>query len=99
MADCAVNLPSDSATGRAVNPHWQRSIETDLLRSVDYSLRVLVWQKTEDGSRGWHQPEPIELPWDERPSGSWRGDVFEWDELADALGGDPRLKQAMGLAA
>jgi hypothetical protein len=60
-----------------------------LLRSVDYSLRWLVWAKTEDGSRGRNCPEPVRFPWEHRPRTEWTGDLMTRVE-ADALMGITR---------
>ena len=94
MADWAANLPLDSATHRAINPHWQRSLEVDLLREVEHDLRVIAWMETKDGGRGRNFPERLELPWDPKPE-SIRGDAYDWSDLADALGGDQRLIEFM----
>lgn len=96
----AAHLPVESATFRDVNPHWRRTLEADLLRLAEHSLRWLVWAKTTDGEHGRNIPEPVRLPWDEEPAdragdGVWRGDALAWDETVDALGGDPRLAAAM----
>ena len=97
VADMAAHLPVESATWRDVNPHWRRTIDTDLLRLVEHSLRWLVWAKTVDGERGRNIPHLIPMPWDEpdQTESVWRGDALDWDDTADALGGDPRLRDAM----
>lgn len=33
-----------------------------MLAQVEYRLRVLAWQKTEDGSKGRNQPKPLDPP-------------------------------------
>lgn len=83
-ADMVAYLPPESAVWRASNPHWQRSLEVDLLRSVEHDLRVLAWQQ---GSRKRHEyPEPIPLPWDVRPEPVMAGEPMEWDAAADWYG-------------
>ena len=93
VAAWAAYLPPESATARSMDAHWQRTPEVDLLREVEYGVRVLAWQKTADGSKGRNAPERLALPWDPKPDG--RPDAYEWDDLADALGGDPRLAEFM----
>ena len=86
VAAWAAHLPPESATARALDPHWQRSNEVELLRVMEHGIRVLAWQRTEDGKRGRNAPEPIPLPWDPPPEGTIRGDAMTWDEAADFLG-------------
>jgi len=33
-----------------------------MLAAVEFRLRVLAWQKTEDGKKGRNQPTPIDPP-------------------------------------
>lgn len=95
VADMAVHLPIESATHRAVNPHWQRTPELDLLRDMEHRLRVLAWQQTEKGSRGRDYPEPVRLPWDPEPAGVVKGDRMTTDEWDKHLGWDKlRMKEA-----
>lgn len=76
----------DSAAFKALNPHWQRTPELDLLRSIEHSLRWLRWAKTEDAKRNRDIPEPHRFPWDPEPEGVMRGDVMTLDEADDFLG-------------
>lgn len=58
---CA-QLPPASRVARAEEPanEWD---QTDyLLHSIEYSLRVLVWQNSEDGRKGRRRPKPIPTP-------------------------------------
>ena len=89
----AAYLPPESATRRALDPHWQRTPEVDLLREVEHDLRILAWQQTQDGSKGRNVPERIPLPWDAPPEGSLRGDRMTLDEIDAWLGWD-QLKEA-----
>lgn len=90
-ADMAGWLPPDSATRRALDPHWQRTPDIDLLREVEHDLRVLAWQNTREGSRGRGFPEPLRLPWDPEDSSIVKGDRMTLDEAAEWLGWSDRL--------
>ena len=93
VAAWAAYLPPESATARSMDAHWQRTPEVDLLREVEYGVRVLAWQKTADGSKGRNVPERLALPWDE--SAHDRPDSYAWGDLPESLA-DPRLLTAMG---
>lgn len=84
----AAHLPPDSACRRALDKHWQRTAEVDLLRDIEHGLRVLAWQNTKAGSKGMGYPEPMPLPWDPEPDGTLRGDRMTLEEAADWLGWD-----------
>jgi hypothetical protein len=94
VADMAVYLPPDSAVRRALDEHWQRTPEIDLLREIEHDLRIIAWQKTKDGQRGIRPPEPLRLPWDP-PSETDKivGDVMTTDEMAKWLGWDKLLEK------
>lgn len=90
VAAFAANLPPQCATHRAVDPHWARTNETELLRAVEFGVRVLIWQQTEAGSKGHDRPEPVKLPWDTpNDDGAIRGDVMTWEEAAAEFGWEP----------
>lgn len=92
VADMAMNLPPDSATRRALDPHWMRTTEIDLLREIEWDLRILSYQW---GHRtGAPVPEPIRLPWDPDPEGTIRGDRMTIEEADDFLGWTPEMKEA-----
>ena len=55
-------LPIDSRLARLQNPDAAIDYQTELLRSIEFSLRVLRWQRTDDGQHGRNRPEPIKLP-------------------------------------
>lgn len=86
-ADMAVYLPPDSATWTAIVPQAGHSNEAELLRSIEYSLRILTWMKTKDGSKGRNAPEPISFPW-EKAKQAFEADVMTMDEAAAFLGWD-----------
>lgn len=90
VADWVANLPPESAVFRASNPDgsWQHTHELELLRSVEHSLRWLVWAQTVDGGKNRNIPEPHRFPWEPVPqvAGSIRGDVMTLDEAAEWLG-------------
>lgn len=86
VAAMASHLPPDSAIRRAMDEHWQRTPQIDLLREIEHDLRILAWQQTKDGSRGLRYPEPVRLPWDPEPDESMKGDALPIDEMAEWLG-------------
>ena len=53
-------LPSGSALCRARGDGWSEGER--LLASIEFSMRVLRWQPTEDGRRGRNQPRFMESP-------------------------------------
>lgn len=65
-----------------------------MLRSIEYSLRWLVWSKTQAAERGLHMPKPHYFPWETKPEprGGWRGDAMTIEE-ADAFLGWTELKK------
>ena len=63
-ADLAAHLPMESATMRAEAPELEWTMAEYLLASIEYSLRVLRWQNTEDGQKGVRHPRPIDTPAD-----------------------------------
>lgn len=62
LADLAANLPPGCALFRATGGDMAWSFETHMLAHVEFRLRVLAWQKTEDGKHGRNKPEPIKAP-------------------------------------
>ena len=97
VAAWADNLPSDSAVARAVDPFVEyRSVEAELLRGMDYLMQVINFNVRREPTADW--PEPLRFPWDPKPEPKWLGVVMAWDDAPAALGGDPRLAKAMGLA-
>ncbi len=74
----------DTATYKALNPHWQQTAETDFLRAILHAAQIANWQRTEDGSKGRNAPDPFQWPW-ERDDGD-QPDAMSWEEAADWLG-------------
>lgn len=62
LADLAANLPLGCALYRAAGGPAAWSDEVHMLAAVEFRLRVLAWQKTEDGKRNRNQPKPLEPP-------------------------------------
>jgi len=83
----AAFLPPESATWRAVAPEATHSNEAELLRSVEYSLRLLVWAKTKDGAKNRNHPDAVLFPW-EKPQAEYEFDVMTFDEANAFLGWD-----------
>ena len=89
VAAWAAHLPIDSATARAVDPGSQHTYDLELLR------RIELWTHAAAGVK---DAKPFAFPWDAPEEGAWQGDAHEWDEAADALGGDERLRRLMVVA-
>lgn len=96
VCDMAAGLPPDSAVRRAVDPHWQRTPDIDLLREIEHGLRVLAWQQTKPASKGIGYPEPMRLPWDPDPEGTVKGDRMTTEEMDEFLGWD-KIKAERGI--
>lgn len=94
VAAMVYHLPLDSATYRTHEDHWQRTIEIDLLREIEHSIRIADWRTY--AKRGSQPPEAIPLPWDPEPDGQVRGDVLTADEMDQWLGWDT-LKKERGI--
>lgn len=62
LADLVAGLPPGCALYRAIGGPLAWSDEVHMLAAVEFRLRVLAWQKTDDGSRGRNQPKPIDPP-------------------------------------
>lgn len=92
----AAHLPPDSAVRRSLDEHWQRTPDIDLLREIEYDLRILAWQQTKDGSKGKGYPERMSLPWDPEPEGTVKGDKMTQQEADDFLGWT-ELKRERGI--
>lgn len=87
-ADMAVFLPRDSATWLAMEPQAAHTTEAELLRSVEYSLRLLVWAKTKDGAKNRNRPEPELFRWESKAEPMYEFDVMTVDEANAFLGWD-----------
>jgi len=82
-----VNLPAESACFRALHPHHEHTHDLELLRSVEHSLRWLVWSKTKSAPKGVDVPEYYRFPWESEPDdGAFKGDPMTTDEADDWLG-------------
>lgn len=55
-------LPPSSRVARAEDPANEWSQTDYLLHSIEHSLRVLVWQNSEDGRKGRRFPQAIPTP-------------------------------------
>lgn len=62
LADLVANLPPGCALWRATGGPLAWSDEVHMLAAVEFRLRVLAWQKSEDGQKNRKQPKPIEPP-------------------------------------
>lgn len=57
-ADLVAWLPAGAALWASMGGPASVSMETEILRWVDYRLKVLAWQPTKDGREGRNQPKP-----------------------------------------
>lgn len=97
VAAMAMHLPPDSATRRALDPHWQRTMELDMLREVEHDIRILLWQNANSGKRVTSAlPQPIPLPWDPKPRGTIEVDRMTTDEADKWLGWDKLKEERRG---
>lgn len=55
-------LPKESRTARRDCPDLIWGDAERLLWSIEYSLRILTWQKSKDGSKGRNRPRPLQTP-------------------------------------
>ena len=58
----AVNCEPGSRLAAALDERMAWRNEDWWLRSVEYSLRWLVWAKTKDGSKNRRKPKPVQAP-------------------------------------
>lgn len=80
-------LPRESRCARRLATDCEWGPAEHLLRQVEYDLRVLCWQNTEDGHRGRNRPQPLQTP-SERAGNRRRADaaLARRDEIAAAFG-------------
>lgn len=81
LADLTANLPPGCALFRATGGDMAWTTEMHMLARLDYDLRILAWQKTEDGKKGRNQPKPIDPP---RPSHEVEAEKRELSRRAQA---------------
>ena len=55
-------LPSDSRMARLGQPDLAWGDAERLLHMMEYHLRVLVWQRSKDGSKDRNRPKPLQTP-------------------------------------
>lgn len=55
-------LPAGSKYAGAVDPNLSWSDTQQLLASIDYSLKWLVWSRTKEGEHNRNQPKPLKPP-------------------------------------
>lgn len=64
LADLVRWLPRGCALWRSMGGDLSLTEDAHVLRLVEYQLRVLVWQQTQDGQKGRNQPKPpTAVPW------------------------------------
>lgn len=61
-AALASQLPEDARLHAALDPERKWDARMWLLWSIEFSLRVLRWQRTEDGEKGLNKPKPVPDP-------------------------------------
>ena len=84
-ADLAACLPRESSTIRAESPALEWTEQEYMLWSIEYSLRVLRWQNTEDGRKGRNKPEKIPTPM-EIAKVREKVEATDMQHIADVLG-------------
>ena len=62
LADLVANLPPGCSFWRAFGGPLAWSDEVHAVMAVEHAVRVLAWQRTEDGHKGRNQPKPNEPP-------------------------------------
>lgn len=82
----------ESATYKEINPQWRANDVAQLLQSIEYSNRVMAWQRTKDGQRGRNKPEPWRWPWEEEEANPFKGDSVSWEEAEERWGRDMRAR-------
>jgi hypothetical protein len=87
IADLAAQLPIESRSFRVLKPELTWTMHDWLMWSIEYSLRVLIWQNTEDGSKGRNKPKPLPNPV-ERARITEKIEATDMKAIADALGID-----------
>ena len=55
-------LPRTSRMAAAIEPDCSWSDEMHMLASIDYSLRILVWQRSKDAQHNRNRPKPPMTP-------------------------------------
>lgn len=89
-------LPRESAYARALlgEDHFWGLSEL-ILAQVSDSLRILVWQQTEDGSKGKNQPKPWPRPGvaPDEDTTMFGKDAISIDEMDDWLGWSKELAE------
>ncbi|MFT4081191.1 MAG: DUF5361 domain-containing protein [Nocardioides sp.] len=92
IADYVAHLPYDAATRRALDDDWWITPEIAFQRLIELDLRVLAWQRTEDGQKGRNPPKPLAITQAERTAerkkraDNWVDfDVVPIEQMAKAL--------------
>lgn len=83
----------DTAVFKSMNPHWQQTVEADLLRAIEFNVRILAWQQSRDGQKGQNKPEAWTWPWESKPDKAFRGDPMTIEEARDWLGWSQQMKE------
>lgn len=75
----------ETALWRVQNGH-SPLFDAGLLRSMEHSLRWLVWAQTKDAQRNANRPEPQLFGWEKKPNDEYRGDVMTREEFDRVMG-------------
>lgn len=57
-------LPPDSRLAKAESPELEWDVPTYILSTIEHDLRVIAWQRTEDGQKGRNYPKHMTTPLD-----------------------------------
>lgn len=82
-------LPHDSAFARSLfGDDHQWTLLPHLLAGISDSLRVLIWQQTENGHKGKNQPKPMPRPGvtEDEDTTTYGKDAVSIEEMNDFLG-------------
>jgi hypothetical protein len=85
-AELVAQLPSESRVLRAIEPSMEWDIDSYLLASIEYSLRVLIWMQTKDAQKGVNRPKMVPTP-------AKRADLRRKVEQTDI----ERIRRALGI--
>lgn len=84
-ADLAAQLPRESRSYRALRPELEWTDRDYILWSIEFSLRVIRWQRTKNGQSGRNAPKPLPTPKDyARVSG--KAAATDMNYIAEQLG-------------
>ena len=87
ISDLVANLPDDASVWRNLEERNRWPVAAHLLASIVDQLNLILWSKTEDGSKGRNRPDPIPRPGANENSATHDSEVqaMDLDELKEFL--------------